>query len=75
MPERADLQDAIAPDGRSPQVAPDLPGAAGEILIPESQPALEDQDAVAAFREAHGRHASAEARSDDDVVVGLHAEA
>ena len=76
VPEGADLEDAVTTEARRPEVAGQLPGAAGEVVVGKAPPALQHRDPVALLRQPHGGDAAAEAGTDDDVVVGFaHAEA
>ena len=61
-------EDSAEPEAGHPEVAAEVPGRLGEVLVPVAAAALEDGDPVALLGEPQGGHRSAEAGPDDDPV-------
>ena len=68
--DRVDALDAVAAQGRGPQVGLDVEGAGGEVGVLEAGTRLDDTDLVALLGQSQRGDRAAEAGSDDqDVVV------
>ena len=67
--EGREAEDAAQPEPRRPEVAPQVPGGAREVVVAEAAAALEHADRVALLAQAQRGDAAAEAGADDQPVV------
>src|SRR5450432_13589 len=66
--ELGQAPDALQPELRRPEHAPQLPRIAWQVLVTETASALEHRDTVSLFGQSQRGNAAAEAGSDDDPV-------
>jgi hypothetical protein len=70
--EDRQAEDALHPELRCPEVAPQVPRGTRQLVVGEPPAGLQHADPVALLGQAQRGHASAEARPNDDPVVVVH---